>query len=82
MAFELTSRRVTSDFFAAHTVRDLEQHSDYWLEEQGRLTEPLRYDAASDHYVPIACLLVRRSGFGDDSFRPERIQAIAEPAIA
>src|ERR1700730_5550730 len=53
VAFELTSRRVTRDFFAAHTVRELEQHSDYWLEEQGRLTEPMRYDAASDHYVPI-----------------------------
>jgi molybdopterin-dependent oxidoreductase alpha subunit len=53
VAFELTSCRVTRDFFAAHTVRELEQHSDYWLEEQGRLTEPMRYDAASDHYVPI-----------------------------
>jgi molybdopterin-dependent oxidoreductase alpha subunit len=53
VAFELTSRRVTQDFFAAQTVRELEQHSDYWLEEQGRLTEPMRYDAASDHYVPI-----------------------------
>src|SRR6266481_825956 len=54
VVFELTSRRVTPDFFAAHTVRELEQHSDYWLEEQGRLTEPMRYDAASDHYVPVA----------------------------
>ena len=54
VAFELTSRRVTREFFAEHTVRDLEQCSDYWLEEQGRLTEPMRYDAASDHYVPIA----------------------------
>jgi molybdopterin-dependent oxidoreductase alpha subunit len=54
VAFELTSRRVTPDFFAAHTVRELEQHSDYWLEEQGRLTEPMRYDAGSDRYMPIA----------------------------
>ena len=54
VAFELTSRRVIQDFFAAHPVRELEQHSDYWLEEQGRLTEPMRYDAASDHYVPVA----------------------------
>ncbi len=53
LAFEATNRRVTRDFFAAHTVRDLEQHSDYWLEEQGRLTEPMCYDATSDHYVPI-----------------------------
>jgi molybdopterin-dependent oxidoreductase alpha subunit len=53
LAFEATSRRVTPDFFATHTVRELEQHSDYWLEEQGRLTEPMRYDAGSDHYTPI-----------------------------
>ena len=53
VAFELTKRRVTREFFAAHTVRELEQQSDYWLEEQGRLTEPMRYNAASDHYVPI-----------------------------
>src|SRR3982074_545106 len=37
VAFELTSRRVTRDFFAAHTVRELEQHSDYWLPGQGRV---------------------------------------------
>jgi molybdopterin-dependent oxidoreductase alpha subunit len=53
VSFELTKRRVTRAFFAAHKVRDLEQESDYWLEEQGRLTEPMRYDPATDHYVPI-----------------------------
>lgn len=53
VAFELTKRRVTREFFAAHTVRALEQQSDYWLEEQGRLTEPMRYDASTDRYVPI-----------------------------
>lgn len=54
VSFELTSRRVTRDFFAAYTVTELAAHSDYWLEEQGRLTEPMRYDAATDHYVPIS----------------------------
>ena len=54
VAFELTNRRVTPEFFAAHSVRELEQRSDYWLEEQGRLTEPMQYDPASDHYVPVA----------------------------
>lgn len=53
VAFELTKRRVTREFFAAHRVSQLNEHSDYWLEEQGRLTEPMRYDAATDHYVPI-----------------------------
>src|SRR5208337_1187042 len=54
VAFELTKRHVTREFFAAHTVRQLEQESDYWLEEQGRLTEPMRYDPSTDHYVPIS----------------------------
>jgi molybdopterin-dependent oxidoreductase alpha subunit len=54
VSFELTKRRVTLAFFAEHSVRELEQESDYWLEEQGRLTEPMRYDAATDRYVPIA----------------------------
>jgi anaerobic selenocysteine-containing dehydrogenase len=54
LAFEATNRRVTSEFFATYSVRDQEQNSDYWFEEQGRLTEPMRYDAGSDRYVPIA----------------------------
>jgi molybdopterin-dependent oxidoreductase alpha subunit len=53
VTWELTKRRVTREFFAAHTVRQLEQESDYWLEEQGRLTEPMRYDPATDHYMPV-----------------------------
>jgi len=54
VTWELTKRRVTREFFAAHTVRQLEQESDYWLEEQGRLTEPMRYDSATDHYLPVS----------------------------
>jgi len=54
VSFELTSRRVGREFFATHSVTELAAQSDYWLEEQGRLTEPLRYDAATDHYVPVS----------------------------
>jgi molybdopterin-dependent oxidoreductase alpha subunit len=53
VAFELTRRRVPREFFATHSVSQLEQQSDYWLEQQGRLTEPMRYDLDTDHYVPI-----------------------------
>ncbi|SIT09460.1 FdhF/YdeP family oxidoreductase [Paracoccus saliphilus] len=52
LAFEATRYRVTREFFAAHTVSELMEKSDHWLEMQGRLTEPMRYDAASDKYVP------------------------------
>src|SRR5204862_2124991 len=54
VAAEATSRRVTRDFFAQHTVTELARQSDFFLEDQGRLTEPMVYDAASDTYQPIA----------------------------
>lgn len=50
---ELTSKRVTRAFFETHSVTSLEARSDFWLEEQGRLTEPMIYDADTDHYVPV-----------------------------
>jgi len=49
--WELTSHRCTPEFFAKHTVTELRGWSDHDLEHQGRLTHPMRYDAASDHYV-------------------------------
>ncbi|WP_454718869.1 FdhF/YdeP family oxidoreductase [Caulobacter segnis] len=53
-AWDMTSRRCGRDFFAAHTLTELLDWSDYDLEQTGRLTEPMRYDAASDRYVPCA----------------------------
>ncbi|MCC6074590.1 FdhF/YdeP family oxidoreductase [Pseudomonas sp. GCM10022188] len=52
--WEATKRGIGAEFFARYSVRQLAAQSDYWLEYQGRLTEPLRYDPATDHYVPIA----------------------------
>ncbi|ACR31748.1 FdhF/YdeP family oxidoreductase [Burkholderia glumae] len=54
VAAEATSKRATPAFFAAHTVTALLDQSDYELEQHGRLTDPMVYDAASDRYVPIA----------------------------
>ncbi|MFN4016904.1 MAG: FdhF/YdeP family oxidoreductase [Reyranella sp.] len=50
--WELTTHRCTPDFFASHTVGELRSWTDHDLEQQGRLTHPLRYDATSDRYVP------------------------------
>jgi molybdopterin-dependent oxidoreductase alpha subunit len=50
--WELTKRRCTPEFFAEHTVSELLGWSDHDLESVGRLTDPLRYDAASDRYLP------------------------------
>jgi len=52
--WDLTSKRCTPEFFAAHTVSELREWEDHDLEVVGRLTQPLRYDAASDRYVPVA----------------------------
>ncbi len=49
--WELTRDRCTPAFFAEHSVTELLGWQDYDLEMQGRLTEPLRYDAATDKYV-------------------------------
>jgi molybdopterin-dependent oxidoreductase alpha subunit len=53
-AWEITSKRVGPDFFAAHTLAELRGWRDYDLEEQGRLTHPLRWDPQSDTYRPVA----------------------------
>ncbi|VXC81795.1 FdhF/YdeP family oxidoreductase [Sphingomonas sp. 8AM] len=50
-AWEITSQRVTPDFFRQHTLTELRGWTDYRLEEAGRLTHPMKYDAASDKYV-------------------------------
>ncbi len=54
VAWETTSRIVTAEFFAQHTLAELRAQSDHWLESQGRLSCPLRYDAATDRYQPIS----------------------------
>jgi molybdopterin-dependent oxidoreductase alpha subunit len=50
-AWELTAKRVTPAFFAEHSLTELAGWSDHALEAAGRLTAPMRWDAASDRYV-------------------------------
>lgn len=52
--WEATKRRVDPTFFARHSVTSLLAQSDYWLEYQGRLTDPMVYDPVGDRYRPIA----------------------------
>lgn len=54
IAAEATLRKVDRDFFARHTVAELAENSDYWLEQQGRLTEPMVLEAGSENYRPIS----------------------------
>ena len=49
--WELTTRRCAPAFFEKHTVSELKGWNDFDLEQQGRLTHPMRYDSASDRYL-------------------------------
>ena len=53
VTWEATRKRLTPEFFAAHPVAELLTWSDHDLENAGRLTHPLAYDAASDTYQAI-----------------------------
>ncbi len=53
VAWESTAKTIGAAFFAAHSVSDLLTHSDHWIEDQGRVSEPLRYNSATDHYEPV-----------------------------
>ncbi|MFD5800530.1 FdhF/YdeP family oxidoreductase [Streptomyces sp. NPDC127020] len=50
---EATSRRVGRDFFRRYSVAELDAKSDYWLNQQGRLTEPMVKRPGATHYEPI-----------------------------
>jgi molybdopterin-dependent oxidoreductase alpha subunit len=54
VSWEATAKRATPEFFAKHTLSELWDWSDYALENEGRLTHPMVYDAASDKYRVIS----------------------------
>jgi molybdopterin-dependent oxidoreductase alpha subunit len=54
VADEATRRRADREFFARHSVASLAAESDYWLNAQGRLTEPMVLRAGATHYAPIS----------------------------
>ncbi|MDQ0373132.1 FdhF/YdeP family oxidoreductase [Cellulomonas humilata] len=54
VAWEATPATVATSFWAEHSIADLQDRSEYWLGQQGRLVEPVHRAAGSDHYVPIS----------------------------
>jgi molybdopterin-dependent oxidoreductase alpha subunit len=72
VAWEATRKRVGAEFFAQHSVADLLEHDDHWLEHQGRLTEPMYVAPGGTHYEPIAW---------DAAYRlvADRLKALASP---
>jgi len=53
LGHEMDTRRCGPEFFVQHSVAELSQRSDYWLEQQGRLTHPMVLREGATHYTPI-----------------------------
>ena len=75
VAEEATKRVVTPDFFARHSIADLDARPEYWLSQQGRLTHPVVLRPGDDHYRPIAW---------DDAYRliADELHALDSPSEA
>ncbi|MGO4590980.1 FdhF/YdeP family oxidoreductase [Paenarthrobacter sp. 2TAF44] len=54
IAEESTTRTVGADFWAAHSIADLEDKTEYWLGSQGRIAEPVVLKPGDTHYSPIS----------------------------
>jgi molybdopterin-dependent oxidoreductase alpha subunit len=54
VADEGTTKRVTPEFFAKHSIVELSQMSDHELGKHGRLTHPMFKKSGGTHYEPIA----------------------------
>ena len=72
VAEEATKRVVTPEFFARHSIADLDARPEYWLSQQGRLTHPMVLRPGDDHYRPIAW---------DDAYRliADELRALDNP---
>ena len=69
---EATRRHIGREFFAAHPLAELEDKTDYWLGQQGRIIEPMVLRPGGSHYEPIAW---------DDAFElvGEQLRGLASP---
>ena len=54
LADEGTTKHVTAEFFAEHSIAELSEKDEYWLNSQGRLTEPVVLRRGGTHYEPIS----------------------------
>ena len=71
IADEATTKRLTEEFFRRHSLDDLRSRSDFWLGQQGRLTQPLVKPVGATHYQPISW---------DDAFELIAIELNALPS--
>ncbi|MGB3370798.1 MAG: FdhF/YdeP family oxidoreductase [Rhodococcus sp. (in: high G+C Gram-positive bacteria)] len=60
VAEEATTTRATPEFFARHSIAELDARTEHWLGQQGRITHPMVKLPGATHYEPIEW---------DDAFR-------------
>jgi molybdopterin-dependent oxidoreductase alpha subunit len=53
VAEEATRARATPEFFARHSIADLDRHDEHWLGQQGRITHPMIKKPGATYYEPI-----------------------------
>jgi len=72
VADEAMKAKVNASFFEKHSVSDLLKKSDYWLNSQGRIAQPMILEEHATHYTPIEW---------DEAFHriASSIQAMASP---
>ncbi|HEY5106878.1 MAG TPA: FdhF/YdeP family oxidoreductase [Caulobacteraceae bacterium] len=76
-AWEVTRKRADKAFFANHTLRELETWPDHRLEEAGRLTEPMRWNPATDKYAPVSW----ESAFGEIGVELQALGATPDATV-
>src|SRR5438874_3470256 len=52
---EATKKQIGPEFFRKHSIADLQEQTDHWLELQGRLVHPMVKREGASHYQPIDC---------------------------
>ena len=50
---EATKKQIGPEFFREHSIADLQEQTDHWLELQGRLVHPMVKREGASHYQPI-----------------------------
>ncbi len=54
VAEEATKQRAGTEFFAKHSIAELDAHDEMWLGQQGRITHPMVKRPGGTHYEPIS----------------------------
>ncbi|MDO3695496.1 FdhF/YdeP family oxidoreductase [Wenyingzhuangia sp. chi5] len=54
IAEEAMEKLADPNFFTKYSIKELQQQSDYWLGQQGRLTHPMILRENETHYTPIS----------------------------